>query len=47
MLRRMPEENKLHAMSILNGDKDGEGSYNTLYGLPHLDGLAQDPKWVS
>ena len=47
MLRRMPEESKLHAMSILNGDKDGAGSYNTLYGLPHLDGLAQDPKWVS
>ena len=48
MLRRMPEENKRHAMSILSGDKDGEGNYqNTLYGLPHHVGFAQDPKWVS
>ena len=48
MLRRMPECNKLHAMSILSGDnKDGDGSYNALYGLPHSDGLSHFPLWVS
>ena len=47
MLRRMPEENKLHAMSILSGGKDGDGSYNALYGLPHLDGFSHFPLWVS
>jgi len=45
MLRRMPEENKLHAMSILSGGKDGDGSYNALYGLPHLDGFSHFPLW--
>ncbi len=48
MLRRMPEGNKLHAMSILSGDdKNGDGSYNALYGLPHLEGLSHFPLWVS
>ena len=48
MLRRMPEDNKLHAMRILSEDNtDGDGSYNALYGLPHLDGLSHFPLWVS
>ena len=48
MLRRMPECNKLHAMSILSGDnKDGHGRHNALYGLPHSDGLSHFPLWVS
>ena len=46
MLRRMPEVNKLHAMSILNNGVDGDAVYGALYKLPHADGSVRDPTWV-